>query len=80
LLIRHAQGREVVQYLIEHPDASSFTLQLGARSLAKLEDLALVLGIKDKVELLHVDVANEEQVNNAVKGAASCISFSSFLG
>ncbi|KAK7691924.1 hypothetical protein QCA50_005329 [Cerrena zonata] len=60
-------GRLITQYLYSHPDRSSFSLALGARSQHKLAQLKQELGLDDSVKTFQVDVLDEHQVEEVVK-------------
>lgn len=60
-------GRLITQYLYSHPDRSSFSLALGARSQSKLAQLKQELGLDDSVKTFQVDVLDEHQVEEVVK-------------
>ncbi|KZT05453.1 uncharacterized protein LAESUDRAFT_727099 [Laetiporus sulphureus 93-53] len=67
-------GRLITRYLVNHPDRSSFTVGIAARSKYKLEELKCTLGLDDSVKTYHVDVMQRSQVEEAVKGAKVVIS------
>lgn len=62
-------GRLITTYLHEHPERSSFTLGIAARSKAKLNDLKKSLKLDDSVETFYVDVTKPDSVEEVVKQA-----------
>lgn len=62
-------GRLVVEYLTQHPERSSFTLSIAARSRSKLEELKTALGLEEHIQILQVDVTNLQELEDAVKQA-----------
>jgi len=62
-------GRLIVQYLADHPERSSFSLGIAARSRVKLHELKQRLQLDDTIYTLQVDVTDAIQVDEAVKQA-----------
>ncbi|OBZ69645.1 hypothetical protein A0H81_10198 [Grifola frondosa] len=62
-------GRLITRYLYNHPQRSSFTLAVGARSKAKLDALKASLRLDDSVLLVQVDVTRRAEVEDAVRQA-----------
>jgi len=62
-------GQLVTRYLNEHPDRTSFTFALAARSKSKLNALVENLQLNAQIPMMVVDVTKEDQVEDAVKTA-----------
>lgn len=60
-------GQLITKYLAEHPQRSSFTLGIAARSQAKLADLKKRLNLDESVKEFVVDVTKFEDVENTVQ-------------
>ncbi|CCM04780.1 uncharacterized protein FIBRA_06971 [Fibroporia radiculosa] len=67
-------GRLIARYLAHHPQRSTFSLALGARSEAKLEALKRDLTLDDSVALIQVDVSNRLEVEQAIRNAKVVVS------
>ncbi|GJE97550.1 saccharopine dehydrogenase-domain-containing protein [Phanerochaete sordida] len=62
-------GQLVTKYLSEHPQRSSFTLGVGARSKGKLSELKKKLRFDDSVKEFVVDVTKYDEVYSVVQHA-----------
>lgn len=66
-------GQFIVKYLAHHPDRSQFSLAIAGRSQSKLADLARKLDLPHTVQQLHVDIADQRSVDDAVNAATVVI-------
>ncbi|EGO00593.1 hypothetical protein SERLA73DRAFT_178436 [Serpula lacrymans var. lacrymans S7.3] len=60
-------GRLITRYLYAHPERSSFSFGIAARSRSKLNDLVSDLSLDSTVQLFILDIANPEQIDAAVQ-------------
>ena len=60
-------GQLITQYLAAHPQRSSFTLGVAARSKSKLAQTKQKLGLDDSVKEFYVDVTKVEEVDDIVR-------------
>ncbi|PSS06495.1 hypothetical protein PHLCEN_2v3697 [Hermanssonia centrifuga] len=60
-------GRLIARYLNAHPERSSFTFGIAGRSKSKLASLKQELNLGDSVQVFHVDVTKQSDVDEVVK-------------
>lgn len=68
-------GRLIARYLSTHPQRSQFTLGVGGRSIAKLEELANEIRLSEEaaVRVVQVDLKDESALESVVKSASVVI-------
>ncbi len=62
-------GRLIVRRLHNHPEHSSFTFAIGARSKAKGEALLNSLGVQSSVPVVEINLSQYDEIEKAVKDA-----------
>ncbi|KAF5366000.1 hypothetical protein D9758_006690 [Tetrapyrgos nigripes] len=62
-------GRQATRYLANHPEHSSFTLAIAARSKHKLDALVQEYSLPNSIQIFTVDVTNDQQVEEVVRNA-----------
>lgn len=61
-------GRHITRYLKNHPQKSNFSFAVAGRSKSKLADLTAELSLGSDIPTILVDITNEKNLDEAVKG------------